>query len=163
MPSITPLGSVLTTLLSAVHVKAFCALLLVPCVCLQKLFNELDTDGDGLIDGGALHRGLATVGCNLSARDVREFLAVSAVDTHQGTGQIDINEFIAALFDSEKVVSLHPDIVSMTCIYTHTHSLTRMPVAFLFGVVYGLHLPCVQRWKRGACMQALPQTSSWPV
>ncbi len=98
-------------------------------MCPQKLFNELDTDGDGLIDGGALHRGLEKVGCNLSARDVREFLAVSAVDTGRGAGLIDINEFIAALFDSEAVVSLHPDMVRglHTQTHTHTHARTSHP------------------------------------
>ncbi len=85
---------------------------------MQDLFNELDTDHDGLIDGPALHKALAAVGCDLNEHDVREFLAVSKVDSRHAAGRIDINEFIAALFDSERVVALKPEMVRAAVVGT---------------------------------------------
>ncbi|KAJ9530088.1 hypothetical protein QJQ45_023367 [Haematococcus lacustris] len=82
---------------------------------LKEMFAKLDTDGDGLIDGKALHLGLEAVGCKLSEHDVAEFLAVSLVDSHRqgpvGGGLIDPNEFIAALFNNQAILAKRPGLV----------------------------------------------------
>lgn len=68
---------------------------------LRAVFEEMDLDHDGVITGQQLHEALAKMGATISERDVAEFLKVSKVDSH--ADGINFNEFIAAMFDSQKL------------------------------------------------------------
>jgi Ca2+-binding EF-hand superfamily protein len=60
----------------------------------------MDTNADGLIDAADLHSALDRVGAAIDATDMDELIRASDID---GRGQIDYEEFIAAMLDSNKV------------------------------------------------------------
>ncbi|GAA5817796.1 hypothetical protein MFLAVUS_011352 [Mucor flavus] len=59
-----------------------------------KIFNLLDTDNDGQIDGEDLKRGVALFGNSVTAQDVEEMIASADVD---GDGLINYEEFLKVM------------------------------------------------------------------
>ncbi len=60
----------------------------------------MDTNQDGRIDSDDLHNALAKVGAAIDEVEMQELFHASDID---GTGQIDYEEFIAAMLDSNRV------------------------------------------------------------
>jgi len=67
---------------------------------LRELFAAMDTNHDGKIDSQDLHNALEKVGAAIDSLEMTEMFRVSDMD---GTGQIDYEEFIAAMLDSNRV------------------------------------------------------------
>lgn len=67
---------------------------------LRELFVAMDTNNDGRIDSVDLHKALEKVGAAIEESEMQELFHASDID---GTGQIDYEEFIAAMLDSNRV------------------------------------------------------------
>lgn len=67
---------------------------------LRELFSAMDTNADGRIDSHDLHNALAKVGAAIDEAEMQGLFHASDID---GSGQIDYEEFIAAMLDSNRV------------------------------------------------------------
>eukprot|EP00798_Chlamydomonas_sp_ICE-L_P021962 gene21962-29013_t len=71
---------------------------------LRELFAAMDTNADGRIDSNDLHNALAKVGAAIEESEMQALFHASDID---GSGQIDYEEFIAAMLDSDRVSRRH--------------------------------------------------------
>jgi Ca2+-binding EF-hand superfamily protein len=84
---------------------------------LRRAFREADADGDGRLTVAQLHSALKAVGIaeQQAAADVDEFAEVCRVDDHieagKEVGTVDYGEFLAALFDADRVIHTRPDVL----------------------------------------------------
>jgi calcium-dependent protein kinase len=60
----------------------------------------MDTNNDGRIDSQDLHKALEKVGAAIDESEMQDLFHASDID---GSGQIDYEEFIAAMLDSNRV------------------------------------------------------------
>ncbi|KAF5836831.1 kinase-like domain-containing protein [Dunaliella salina] len=67
---------------------------------LRELFAAMDTNNDGRIDSQDLHNALEKVGAAIDESEMQDLFHASDID---GTGQIDYEQFIAAMLDSNRV------------------------------------------------------------
>ncbi|KAG2436595.1 hypothetical protein HYH02_011532 [Chlamydomonas schloesseri] len=67
---------------------------------LRELFVAMDTNNDGRIDSNDLHKALEKVGAAIDESEMQDLFHASDID---GSGQIDYEEFIAAMLDSNRV------------------------------------------------------------
>lgn len=90
---------------------------------LRRAFREADVDGDGRLTVKQLHSALKAVGVadEHAAADVDEFAEVCRADEHiappaagvsaEDVGTVDYGEFLAALFDADRVIHTRPDVL----------------------------------------------------
>jgi Ca2+-binding EF-hand superfamily protein len=85
---------------------------------LRAAFGAADVDGDGKLTIKQLHAALKAVGVadEQAAADVDEFAAVCRADDHVAAsgadvGTVDYDEFLAALFDADRVIHTRPDVL----------------------------------------------------
>lgn len=67
---------------------------------LRALFVAMDADNDGLVGASELQRALQQVGAATDPAEMTQLMSASDLD---GRGQIDYEEFIAAMMDSSRV------------------------------------------------------------
>jgi len=67
---------------------------------LRELFIAMDTNSDGRIDSTDLHKALEKVGAAIEELEMQELFHASDIE---GSGQIDYEEFIAAMLDCSRV------------------------------------------------------------
>lgn len=85
---------------------------------LRAAFRDADVDGDGKLTVKQLHAAVKAVGVadEHAAGDVDEFAAVCRADDHvtesgEEVGTVDYDEFLAALFDADRIIHTRPDVL----------------------------------------------------